>query len=104
MKNERARQSRVSGQALSRKTIPFAAVLTTAGAFLFASAGGAEQLAFAQVLMALGYPPTHETGSLDQDEWKYWYSRFRTYLVRFGEDGRVESIIGVAPTANNPVR
>lgn len=38
----------------SRKTIPFAAVLTTIGAFLFAGAAGPKQLVVAQVLMALG--------------------------------------------------
>ena len=38
----------------SRKTITFAAVLTTAGAFLFAGAGGPMQLVVGQVLMALG--------------------------------------------------
>ena len=38
----------------ARKTIPIAAVLTTIGAFLFASATGPLQLTIAQVLMAIG--------------------------------------------------
>lgn len=36
-----------------------------------------------QVLMARGYPPAHETPSLEQDIWKYWSSRFVTQTVVF---------------------
>jgi hypothetical protein len=36
-----------------------------------------------QVLMARGYPPAHETPSLDLDTWKYWSSRFVTQTIAF---------------------
>lgn len=39
-----------------------------------------------QVLMALGFPPGHETPSLDMDQWKYWKNRFNTMLITFDED------------------
>lgn len=39
-----------------------------------------------QVLMALGYPPAHETPSPDMDQWKYWKNRFNTMLISFDED------------------
>jgi hypothetical protein len=52
-----------------------------------------------QVIMAVGYPPTHRTSSIASDQWTYWYSRFRTYGVIFGEDGKV-SQVGASPSAN----
>lgn len=36
-----------------------------------------------QVIMARGYPPGHETPSLDLDTWKYWSSRLVTQSVVF---------------------
>lgn len=39
-----------------------------------------------QVLMALGFPPAHETPSLDLDQWKYWKNRFNTMLITFDDD------------------
>jgi len=44
------------------------------------------------VIVAIGYPPPHETPSLDADEWKYWTSRFGTQLVRF-QNGQVVDIV-----------
>lgn len=44
----------------------------------------------AAVLVARGYPPEVATPSTGLDTWKYWYDRFRSYLVRFA-DGRVVS-------------
>jgi hypothetical protein len=45
-----------------------------------------------QVLMARGYPPAHETPSLDGDRWTYWSSRFANHAIVFVEgrlaDGR----------------
>lgn len=43
------------------------------------------------VLIARGYPPAHETPSLERDAWKYWRGRYNTVLVRFNND-RVSSI------------
>lgn len=43
------------------------------------------------VLIARGYPPAHETPSLDNDQWRYWRTRFDTVNVHFS-DGEVESI------------
>jgi hypothetical protein len=40
-----------------------------------------------QVLLARGYPPAHETPSLDQPNWKYWSSRFITQTFAF--DGNI---------------
>lgn len=47
-----------------------------------------------QVLLALGYPPTHRTASPSAFEWTYWYNRWITYRVRFDEAGIVTQIIG----------
>lgn len=46
-----------------------------------------------QVLLSLGYPPTHGTASLDSMEWKYWYNRYATYLVLFDQQGRLRDIV-----------
>jgi hypothetical protein len=35
------------------------------------------------VIMAAGYPPEHRTPSLQQDTWRYWGSRNRTFEVHF---------------------
>ncbi len=43
------------------------------------------------VLMARGYPPAHETPSIEDDQWKYWTSRFNTKIVYF-ENGKVSRI------------
>ncbi|MFW6085832.1 MAG: hypothetical protein ACODAG_01395 [Myxococcota bacterium] len=43
------------------------------------------------VILAIGYPPSHETPSLDHDVWKYWKNKFDTFLVHF-QDGRVVRI------------
>jgi len=40
------------------------------------------------VLIARGYPPSHETPSLDADVWYYWEGRFVKEVVRFDADGR----------------
>ena len=57
-----------------------------------------------QVIMSLGYPPTHRTASTDLNTWTYWYNRWVTYQVQFGDDGKVSNIIGSpAPTRNEPI-
>lgn len=43
------------------------------------------------VKIALGYPATHRTPSLDSDMWIYWKNRFVTTSVRF-EEGKVVSV------------
>ncbi len=44
------------------------------------------------VLTACGPPPATGTASLDSRSWKYWSTRFDTFLVHFDEDGKVSSI------------
>lgn len=45
------------------------------------------------VILAIGYPPQHETPSLESREWKYWVNRFNTKLIRFDDSGKVSEII-----------
>jgi hypothetical protein len=40
-----------------------------------------------QVLLARGYPPSHETPTLDQTNWKYWTNRWVTQMLVF--DGNI---------------
>lgn len=39
-----------------------------------------------QVVMTRGYPPGHETPSLDLNRWKYWSNRFVTQTIEFSND------------------
>jgi len=43
-----------------------------------------------QVLMARGYPPAHETPSVDSDRWVYWSSRFVKQTLLFSNGRLVE--------------
>jgi len=43
------------------------------------------------VLVALGYPPKHQTSSLLANQWRYWQNRFNTFVVHFKDD-RVSQI------------
>jgi outer membrane protein assembly factor BamE (lipoprotein component of BamABCDE complex) len=57
-----------------------------------------------QVLLSLGYPPTHGTPSLQDREWKYWWNPSSTYTVVFDGAGKVADVIGrPAPTAEVPI-
>lgn len=57
-----------------------------------------------QVLLSLGYPPTHRTPSLSSPEWTYWYNRWLTYKVQFDQKGVVTNVVGrPAPTQDQPV-
>ncbi|HSP97816.1 MAG TPA: outer membrane protein assembly factor BamE [Candidatus Dormibacteraeota bacterium] len=57
-----------------------------------------------QVVLSLGYPPTHRTATLDQATWTYWYNRWVTYTVTFDANGYVSAIEGTdAPTDHQPV-
>ena len=38
------------------------------------------------VVLALGYPPKHKTPSLDYNQWRYWRSRYSTYIVYFKDN------------------
>lgn len=44
------------------------------------------------VRIALGYPATHRTPSLDSATWVYWTNRFKTIAVEFDEKGIVKNI------------
>lgn len=44
------------------------------------------------VIAARGYPPSHETPSLDDDSWTYWTNRFNRIQVKFS-GGRVSEVI-----------
>ena len=39
-----------------------------------------------QVLLARGYPPSHETPSLSGPRWKFWQRRFGTQVLMFDGD------------------
>jgi hypothetical protein len=43
-----------------------------------------------QVLLTRGYPPEHQTPSLESDTWIYWSSRFSSHALVFS-DGRLTS-------------
>lgn len=47
-----------------------------------------------QVIVSLGYPPVHQTPSLDSPQWKYWLTRVGSFLVVWDEKGRVREVIG----------
>ena len=38
------------------------------------------------VILALGYPPKHQTPTLESSQWRYWHNRFGTFLVLFSGD------------------
>ncbi|MEO6567969.1 MAG: hypothetical protein ABIO94_04340, partial [Opitutaceae bacterium] len=46
------------------------------------------------VLMARGFPPAHETPSIDSDKWVYWSSRFVKLTVVFA-NGRLSEGRGI---------
>ena len=46
-----------------------------------------------QALVAIGYPPMHQTPSLDAPQWKYWHTGFGSYLVVWDATGRVKDVI-----------
>ena len=57
-----------------------------------------------QVLMSIGYPPTHRTATLDMTTWTYWYNRWFSYQVQFNGEGVVTAVVGSrAPTRGEPV-
>lgn len=44
----------------------------------------------AAVIVARGYPPSHETPSLKRDQWKFWRNRWDTMIVTFEGDRVVD--------------
>jgi hypothetical protein len=46
-----------------------------------------------QVIVSLGYPPAHQTPSLDSPQWKYWLTRVGSFLVVWDEKGQVRDVI-----------
>jgi hypothetical protein len=48
-----------------------------------------------QVLVSVGYPPTHRTPTLDATMWQHWQSRAGRFEVYWGADGKVERTNGV---------
>lgn len=57
-----------------------------------------------QVIMSLGFPPTHRTASTTSNEWTYWYNRWVSYKVQFDNQGLVASVVGrPAPTQDKPI-
>ncbi|MGH8475638.1 MAG: hypothetical protein ACRER2_07690 [Methylococcales bacterium] len=44
----------------------------------------------AAVIVARGYPPSHETPSLERDQWKFWKNRWDTIIVSFRNDRVVD--------------
>lgn len=58
----------------------------------------AEGMTKEQVIIAVGYPQTDMTASLDAPIWNYWASSFGGYQVVWGKDGRVKEITGDAET------
>jgi len=44
------------------------------------------------VLAAMGYPPLHETPSLESDVWTYWSNRYNRFVVNF-KNGKVDSVV-----------
>ena len=47
-----------------------------------------------QVIIAVGYPPTHKTESLDAKVWNHWQSRAGRFEVHWSGKGTVENISG----------
>ena len=47
-----------------------------------------------QVIIAVGYPPTHRTPSLESSVWNLWATRTGRYEVHFNGKGTVEKLVG----------
>jgi hypothetical protein len=44
------------------------------------------------VRVAMGYPATHRTPSMEGNTWIYWRNRFQTIAVEFDDSGKVAQI------------
>jgi hypothetical protein len=47
-----------------------------------------------QVIVSVGYPPTHKTRSTDERVWNLWQSRAGRYEVHFTDKGTVDKVVG----------
>ena len=47
-----------------------------------------------QVLVAVSYPPTHKTPSLDTPIWQHWQSRAGRFEIRWDDHGKVREVVG----------
>jgi hypothetical protein len=47
-----------------------------------------------QALISVGYPPTHQTRTLDARVWNHWQSRAGRYEIHWTEKGSVEKVVG----------
>ena len=54
-----------------------------------------------QVIVSLGYPPAHQTPSLDAPQWKYWHTSLGSYLVVWDNAGVVKDVIADPQTRFN---
>jgi len=36
-----------------------------------------------EIVLSIGFPPKHETPSLDQSSWRHWRSKWDTVLLYF---------------------
>ncbi len=50
-----------------------------------------------QVLVAVGYPPTHQTLTLEAPVWHFWTTRTSRYQVIWDADGRVKDVTAGPP-------
>ena len=89
----RADMATIARRMLSRKPVPIERFDKAA---ITAIKNGVLKIGMtkAQVIMARGYPPAHETPSLDLDTWKYWSSRFVTQSIVF-ENGVLDRGRGI---------
>jgi hypothetical protein len=58
-----------------------------------------------EVVLSIGFPPTDDNPVPGAPEWKYWYEKGKSFLVKFDSNGYVSAIEGrPAPTSDKPVR
>ena len=53
-----------------------------------------------QAIVAIGYPLTSETASLESPLWRHWVSSFEEYQLIWGSDGRLTDVVAEAPIRN----
>lgn len=54
-----------------------------------------------QAIVAVGYPPLHQTPTLDAPQWKYWHTRIASYLLVWNESGRLQDVLADPQTRYN---
>lgn len=50
-----------------------------------------------QLIAAVGYPPAHQTPTLDAPQWKYWHTTHGTFNVIWSKTDHVEDVIDGDP-------